>query len=196
MTSSAVNATASPTPSRQAPGTRPPVESTGDAPGVLMLVAGESSTGDAPVHAVAGVGFVMRSPVRAIVQIRPRITYVWRYSNFANGLLSYAESQGRVELAVWRQRDGALVSSEGVRRTQLFRNHVSPGEFRDHSEDGVVSVDDIQVEVPVETNEGYWVNFGAWVMCDHGAGATAAPTSTGYGRVSSHLEFVVVQRLT
>lgn len=180
----------------QTPNTRPPVESVGDPAGGLMQIAGDSSAGDDPVSSVAGVGFVMRSAVAGIVQIRPRITYTWHYSNLANGLFAYAESEGGAELAVWRQRDGALVSSEGVRRVQLFRNHVSPGEFRDDSEDGVVTVADIQVEVPVDSGEGYWVNLGAWVMCDHNAGVTVAPTTSAYGKIASHAEFVVIQRFT
>ncbi len=161
-----------------------------------MEIAGESGTGDPPLNSVAGVGFVLRSEKLGIVQVRPLITYEWNSSTAANGALSHAECEGGVELSAWRQRDGALVSAEGVRRVQLFRDAVSPGEGHDRHGDGTVISTDIQVELTAEPGEAYYINVGAWIYCDHTAGVTLAPTSYGYAKVSSHVQFVVTERFT
>jgi hypothetical protein len=180
----------------QAPGTRFPDQSIGDPPGGLMQIQGSSGSGDDRVDAVAGVGFVLRSDVLGIVQVRPYITYEWRYVNLASGAFSSAESEGGVELSAWRDGDGALVSAEGVRRSRLFRDRVSPGEFHQNAGDGAVSSSDIQIELTAEPGRSYFVNAGVWVKCDHSAGVTVAPTSSGFGFLSAHLRFVVFQRFT
>ncbi len=179
-----------------APGSAATDESVGDPAGGLMEIAGESGTGDPPLNSVAGVGFVLRSEKLGIVQVRPLITYEWNSSTAANGALSHAECEGGVELSAWRQRDGALVSAEGVRRVQLFRDAVSPGEGHDRHGDGTVISTDIQVELTAEPGEAYYINVGAWIYCDHTAGVTLAPTSYGYAKVSSHVQFVVTERFT
>lgn len=178
----------------QAPGTRPPTQSIGDRPGGLMQIAGDCGPGDERVDAVAGVGFVLRSDVFGIVQVRPYVTYEWRYANHASGAWSSAESEGGVELSAWRDGDGALVSSEGVRRTRLFRDRVSPGEFHHTGGDGAVSSSDIQIQFTAEPGRHYFVNAGVWLKCDQDSGVTVVPTASGYGFLSAHLVFVVMQR--
>ncbi len=180
----------------RAPGTSFPDQSIGDAPGGLMQVAGSCGSGDERVEAVAGVGFAIRSDVFAIVQVRPYITYEWRYANNASGAFSSAESEGGVELSAWRGGDGALASAEGVRRTRLFRDRVSPGEFRHNSSDGALHASDIQIQVTAEPGRTYFVNAGVWVKADQDSGVTVSPTSSGFGFVSAHLRFVVLQRFT
>jgi hypothetical protein len=180
----------------KAPGTRAPDQSIGDPPGGLMQIAGSCGSGDDRVEAVAGVGFAIRSDVFAIVQVRPYITYEWRYANNASGAFSSAESEGGVELSAWRGGDGALASAEGVRRTRLFRDRVSPGEFHHNSSDGALHASDIQIQVTAEPGRTYFVNAGVWVKADQDSGFTVSPTSSGFGFVSAHLRFVVLQRFT
>lgn len=178
------------------PGSKPPRTSIGDPAGGLMTVAGESSFPDDGVNAVAGVGFVLDATAFGLAEVRPYITYSWHYSNLAAGAFSHAEASGGVELAAWRVSDGSSASLGGVRRKQLFRDAVSPGEFHDYAEDGTVISSDISVDIQIQPGESYWVNLGAWVVCNHDSGVTLAPTTTAFGEILAHVGFVVIQRYT
>lgn len=178
----------------QAPDTSSPGTSIGDAADGLMTITGESSFPGNAVNAVAGVGFLLEADVFGQAEVRPYIPYSWRYDTLASGAFSHAEASGGLEMSVWRRSDGSLASLQGVHRKQLFRDKVSPGESHDNSGDGVVDVSDVLVDFTIEPGEGYWVNLGAWIICDHNGGATLAPISYGWGSITAHVRFVVIQR--
>jgi hypothetical protein len=176
----------------QAPGSHGPDVSIADRHSGAMHIRGES--GDEPLNAACGVGMAVRSDVHAIVQVRPYITYEWRYSNNAAlAIGAFAESEGGVNLAAWLG-DGTCVSAGCVRSVQVFRDRVSAGEFHDNAGGDAVLASDIQIEFTADPGVTYWVNAGAWLRGDHSSGATIFGSSLDFGQVDARMVFVVIER--
>lgn len=174
-----------------APGNTDPDVSIADRNSGAMHILGDS--GDEPLNAACGVGMAVRSDVRTIVQVRPLITCEWRYTNSADiAFGAFAESEGGVNLAAWR--DGICVSVGCVRSARLFRNRASAGELGHDVGAETVLASDIQIEFTAEPGVTTWVNAGAWLWADHSSGASIFGSSAGSGAVDARVVFVVMER--
>lgn len=178
----------------QAPNSKSPEASVPDRAGGLMHIQGESANGDDLVNAACGIGFVVTSSVRALVEVRPYVTYSWGYLNGASGLFSHAESEGGVNTSAWLG-DGTCVSQPGcVKTARLFRDRVSPGEIHNHSSDGTVWTEDITIDFRIESGTPLFVNVGAWIVCDNTPGVPTPPNTWGSATVKAHTKWVVIER--
>jgi hypothetical protein len=181
----------------QAPGVRNPMVSIADRHSGAMHIRGQSATGDERTDVACGVGMRVRSDVHAIVQVRPYITYQWRYVNHTlNAIGAFAESEGGVNLGAWLG-DGTCVSglaSAGcVRSVRVFRDRVSAGEFHENVGSDTVLASDIQIEFTADPGVTVFVNAGAWVRADHAAGFGIGDAEA-FGQVDARMGFVVIER--